>query len=202
LERGKELKALAVALALCLAAVTPAFGAKPKPNVLVVRGGQYVQLDALEGGAVIACLASRDSAGKPRVRCALASNVSGVVIPDPDTTVFELGARGLVVATATNVDGGQPLYSAAEPQRPTLFGRFRDDITGSYPTFVYGKRYAFTGTDVLCTTARSELAITCLLVDAKLRPLRGSYGFTLGFKSFRVTRQDGSGPVAVYPAGP
>lgn len=199
-----------MALALCLAAVTPAFGAKPKPKpkpkprYLLVRGGQYVQLHAVEGPAVIACLASPDSAGKPRVRCVRAKNVSGVVTSDPDTTVFELGARGLVVATASTIDsaGGQPLYTAAEPQRPALFGPFRDDITGSNPRFVYGKRYAFTGTNIVCTTARSELAITCSPVDAKLRPVPHSYAFTLGFKSFRVTRRDLAGPAAVYPAGP
>jgi hypothetical protein len=159
-----------------------------------------VLLGALEGAAVIACLESQDARGRPRVRCARGSDVSGVVIPDPNTVVLELGARGLVVARSRTVDGGRPLYSAAEPRRSVLFGSFRDDITGSNPIFVYGKRYAFTGTSIVCTASSSELAITCSLVGPQLRPVRGSYAFTLGFKSFRVTRQDASGPIPVYPA--
>jgi len=39
--------------------------------------------------------------------------------------------------------------------------------------------------------------VTCNVVDARFRPLRGSYGFTLGFRSLVVKRIVTSGASAV-----
>jgi hypothetical protein len=61
----------------------------------------------------------------------------------------------------------------------------------------YGRRYAFSGTRVGCTVSKNETAVTCNVVDARFRPLRGSYGFTLGFRSLVVKRIVTSGASAV-----
>ena len=186
----RSLRAAVLLVLLVVATlVTAALSAKPR-RPMKVLGGDRALIES-EDGDVLACLPSVE-AGRARAACGLVDFRSGFITGISADTYFASVTRGrLTVSRATP---GALDEAFAEPQqaRPT-FGAFVRHRSGRTLELRPTRRYGFSGTSLGCTVARSGLTVTCFLVDRRFRPLRSSYGFTLGFSALRVIRVDAAG---------
>jgi hypothetical protein len=180
------LAALAVAFAGAGAAA-PIHAKAPRPPVQVAAN-EPALLESVDG-AVISCAASLDDQQRPRMACGVVDFREGFVLgPTPGAYYARIGADGLTVLRGgVSPSPPEARYNAPEPAGTSKAKQVR---RASYRIvdLKYGRRYAFSGTRVGCTVSKNETAVTCNVVDAQFRPVRGSYGFTLGFRSLVVKR--------------
>lgn len=178
-----------------------ALSATPRPPV-VVLGGQRALLETADGDD-LACVPTLDAARRTQVTCALVEQRSGLLVRIlPGTYSVQLVGSSLAVSQAQ--DGAtppQPAGSYAEPPPARArFGAFRTAKSGAPSDPQLSGRYGFAGTSLGCTTTHSGLALTCFLVDAAFKPLRRSYGFTVGFKTLQVIHVDAAGAPTIVAA--
>jgi hypothetical protein len=130
--------------------------------------------------------------------CGVVDFREGFVLgPKPSAYYARIGADGLTVLQASVAPSPPDArYNAREPAGTSKATQVR---RASYRTLdlKYGRRYAFSGTRVGCTVSKNETAVTCNVVDARFRPVRGSYGFTLGFQALVVRRVATAGASAI-----
>ncbi|MEP6978940.1 MAG: hypothetical protein ABI948_12885 [Thermoleophilia bacterium] len=189
------LAALAVAFAAAPAAASTRAKA-PRPPI-AVAANEPALLESVDGD-VISCAASLDEQKRPRMACGVVDFREGFVVgPTPGAYYARIGADGLTVLQGSVAPRPpEARYNAKEPAGTAKATQIR---RGSYRTLdlKYGRRYAFSGTRVGCTVSKNETAVTCNVVDARFRPVRGSYGFTLGFQTLAVKRVVTAGASAI-----
>ena len=188
--------AAATVLIVALAAAASTQAKAPRPPVQVVAN-EPALLESVDG-EVISCAASLDEQQRPRMACGVVDFREGLVLgPKPGAYYARIGADGLTVLQGGVAPSSpEARYNAPEPAGTSKSTQLR---RASYRILDlrYGRRYAFSGTRVGCTVSKNETAVTCNVVDARFRPLRGSYGFTLGFQSLVVKRIVTSGASAI-----
>lgn len=180
------LVALGVAFAAAPAAASTQAKA-PRPPI-VVAANEPALLESVDGD-VISCAASLDEQKRPRMACGVVDFREGFVVgPTPGAYYARVGADGLTILRgAVAPSPPEARYNASEPAGTSKATQVR---RASYRIveLKYGRRYAFSGTRIGCTVSKNETAVTCNVVDARFRPVRGSYGFTLGFQTLVVKR--------------
>ena len=183
-------------VAVALATAAPLQANAPRPPV-VVAANEPALLESVDGD-VISCAASLDEQKRPRMACGVVDFREGFVVgPTPGAYFARIGADGLTVFRgAVAPSPPEARYHATEPAGTSKATQVR---RASYRTLElkYARRYAFSGTRVGCTVSKNETAVTCNVVDARFRPVRGSYGFTLGFQTLVVKRVVTAGASAI-----
>jgi hypothetical protein len=202
LERGKGLRLfsrapLAVLFVCALTVVGAPAAARPSPPTKLL-GNDRALLENADGG-VLACLPGRESATRGSVACGVVDLRSAVLSVVPQTYFVQMGTKALAVlkSAATPTDDGQRVLQRPQPARQPTFGRFAARSTGRTVALKPGMRLSFAGTSVGCTVAKNGSSVTCQLVDAAFKPVPGSHGFTLSFRSLQVFRTTPAGKSAV-----